>query len=139
MKRIIIIVVALFTLLSCGKDNGSRIPDVYVRYNITKQEFDIKKDANNILLVNGHGVAGLIICKISENNYIAFDRCSTVDPEKKCAIVPQSAFTAKDPCSEAIFSLIDGSPQKAPATRSLKQYNVNATQFEIMVTNMYGN
>lgn len=139
MKSIYVVLIAALTLISCGKDDGSRVPDVYVRYNITKIEFDKRKDANDVLLVNGQGVAGLMIVKIAPDYYKAFDRCSTVEPEKKCAVNPESTFTATDPCSGAKFLLQDGSPAKAPATRALKQYNVAVTQFEIMVTNMYGN
>ena len=137
--RAFLLSLIVLTLLSCGKDNSSRIPEVFVNYQVTIQEFDIKKNADGIMLVNGHGVAGLMIIKTPSNNYIAFDRCSSVEPEKRCVVVPESSFTATDPCSGAKYSLLDGSPAKAPATRGLKQYQVNLTNFQIMVSNNYGN
>jgi len=67
----------------------------------------------------------LVIVKTPLGSFVAFDRCSTVNPEKVCKIVPdESGLTATDPCSGAKFSLLDGSPQKAPAERSLKTYTI---------------
>lgn len=114
-------VLVLFT--GCGKDD-SYIPDVAVNYNITVTEFSLKA-TNNVLLVPDHGVAGLIIVKTSLGGYLAFDRCSSVNPEARCKVVPDdSGLSATDPCSGAKFSLIDGGPVKAPAVRNLKAYTV---------------
>jgi len=123
-------------LISCSKDNSSFIPDVYVNYHITLQEFQIKKNSDGVLLVGNQGVAGLIIYHRADGAYIAFDRCSSVDPEKKCAVAPDTGgLTVTDPCSEAKFSLYDGAAVKAPAKRPLKQYQVSITSFEIAVIN----
>jgi nitrite reductase/ring-hydroxylating ferredoxin subunit len=128
----------LISLLSCSKDNIDRIPDVYVSYKITLQEFNIKS-TNGLLLVNNQanaGVAGLIIYKRADGAFVAYDRCSSVNPQKRCAVVPDDPnLTATDPCSGAKFSLFDGSPVKAPAQRSLKQYRVIITNFDLMVVN----
>lgn len=112
----------LFT--SCGKDTGY-IPEVAVNYNVTITEFSLKA-VNNVLLVSNYGVAGLIIVKTPLGGYVAFDRCSSVNPENKCKVAPDdSGLTATDPCSGAKYSLFDGSPQKAPAEKSLKIYNIS--------------
>lgn len=125
-------------LISCSKDETTRIPNAYVNYQITLQEFNIK-NTNGLLLVNkgvNTGVAGLIIYRRANNDYVAFDRCSSVNPELQCAVVPdESNLTATDPCSGAKFSLYDGSPAKAPAKRALKEYRVIITNFTLTVTN----
>ncbi len=125
-------------LCSCSKDNEDRIPDVYVNYQITLQEFNIKSN-NGLLLVkkgNNTGIAGLIIYRKPNNEWIAFDRCSSVNPEQQCAVIPDDPnLTATDPCSGAKFSMFDGSPVKAPATRGLKEYNVIITNFTLAVSN----
>ncbi|MEJ7692358.1 hypothetical protein [Daejeonella sp.] len=127
-----------FILLSCSKDDEDRIPNVYVNYQITLQEFSIKS-INGLLVVNkgtNTGVAGLIIYKKPNNEYVAFDRCSSVNPLQQCAVVPDDPnLTATDPCSGAKFSMYDGSPVKAPAKRGLKEYNVIITNFTLAVTN----
>jgi nitrite reductase/ring-hydroxylating ferredoxin subunit len=129
------LLVIFLLLISCKKDSEGRIPDVYVNYHVTLQEFNISSN-NGVLLANG-GVAGLLIYRRPDNNYVAFDRCSSVNPEQKCAVVPDDpSLTATDPCSGAKFSLYDGTPMKAPAKKPLKQYQVNIiNNFEIHVTN----
>jgi len=121
--------------LSCAKDNTGRIPNVFLNFRMSLQEFQIKS-TNGVLLVKNQGVAGLIIYKRPVGGYVAFDRCSSVNPEQKCAVEPDDpSLTATDPCSGAKFSLDDGAPVKAPAKRSLKQYQVNVTTFDLSVIN----
>jgi nitrite reductase/ring-hydroxylating ferredoxin subunit len=135
MRNYALIMIAVAMLTSCGKD-ANYIPNVYVNYHISLPEFQIKKNAGGVLLVSGQGVAGLIIYQRADGAYLAFDRCSSVNPEQKCAIVPdESGLTATDPCSGSKFSLYDGSPVKAPATRTLKKYSVSVSSFELSVNN----
>ncbi|HQS06126.1 MAG: hypothetical protein B7X86_07920 [Sphingobacteriales bacterium 17-39-43] len=138
MRTGILIVLISIILLSCTKDGLDRIPEAYVNYRITIQEFNIK-NKNGLLLVNkmdNTGVAGLIIYRRADNAYVAFDRCSSVNPQNRCAVVPDDPnLTATDPCSGAKFSLFDGSPVKAPAKRPLKEYKVIISNFEISVLN----
>lgn len=138
MRTGILIVLISLSLLSCTKDGLDRIPEAYVNYRITIQEFNIK-NKNGLLLVNkmdNTGVAGLIIYRRADNAYVAFDRCSSVNPQNRCAVVPDDPnLTATDPCSSAKFSLFDGSPVKAPAKRPLKEYKVIISNFEISVLN----
>lgn len=135
MQRLGLLGVFILLMISCSKDNSSHIPEVYVDYKISLQEFNIK-NTNGILLVNNEGYAGLIICRTPIGGYAAFDRCSSVDPEKKCAVTPDAGgLTATDPCSAAKFSLLDGAAVKAPAVRPLKQYQVLVSSFEIAVIN----
>ena len=118
---------------SCGKEEDV-VPNYPVNYNVTLVEFGISA-TNNILLVPNKGVAGLMIIR-TPNGYVAFDRCSTVNPEKACAVTPdENGYTATDPCSGAKFSILDGSPQKAPAKISLKRYNVFITGNTLSVSN----
>ena len=133
MNRLLgsMLVILLFT--SCGKEENL-VPDYPVNYNVTLVEFGITAK-NNILLVPNTGVAGLMIIR-TPNGYVAFDRCSTVNPEKACAVTPdENGYTATDPCSGAKFSILDGSPQKAPAKISLKRYNVFITGNTLSVSN----
>lgn len=137
MRLTYIFIGAAIFLLSCNKDSLDRIPDAYVNYSITLQEFNIKSQ-NGLLLVNNQentGVAGLIIYKFDQT-YKAFDRCSSVNPQQRCAVIPDDPnLTATDPCSGAKFSLYDGSPVKAPAKRPLKEYQVIITNFGLTVRN----
>lgn len=126
IKKILGIFLLVITFWGCGKES-EMIPNVFVEYNITVQEFNIKKDKNNgVLLVDNQGVKGLMIVAVG-SGYMAFDRASSVNPQNGgCAVVPDTiGFTATDPCTGAKFSLYDGSPAKAPAVRNLKSYRVS--------------
>jgi nitrite reductase/ring-hydroxylating ferredoxin subunit len=124
MRYLYSLVIILVLLSGCGKEQNY-VPEVVVNYNVTLTQFSLQAK-NGILLVPNQGVAGLIIVRLSSGSFVAFDRCSTVNPEKKCAIVPdEGSITATDPCSGAKFLLLDGTPQKAPAEKNLKIYNIS--------------
>ena len=123
----------LLLLVSCAKE-GTFIPNVPVNYNITIQEFKISA-VNNVLLVPDQGVAGLLIVSTAFG-YKAYDRCSSLNPETRCKIIPdEGSITATDPCSGAKFLLTDGSPAKAPAVRNLKTYTITQSYQGLLITN----
>lgn len=128
IKKIIGVFVLFLLFVGCGKDEGRYIPNVLVNYRMSEAEFSIKAKNQIFLLPEGlgYGVAGLLIYKVSPGNYITYDRCSSVNPEKRCQVVPDdNSITVTDPCSGAKFLLLDGSPQKAPAVRYLKVYRTS--------------
>lgn len=126
------------SLAGCGK-SANQVPNVAVNFQtlLTDPRLTPLSSAGHGVTISGYGVAGIIIYKtVAGNNYVAYDRCSTVNPENNCAVtLDAGAFTATDPCSGAKFLLEDGSPAKAPATLSLKAYNVAVSGNTIRVTN----
>ncbi|AOM77144.1 hypothetical protein [Pedobacter steynii] len=138
IKRITGALVLLLLFAGCGKDDGSYIPNVLVNYHITAAAFS-DKAVNGVLMVDDIGVAGIMVIKITPTNYVAFDRCSSVNPEQRCKVtVDNGGITATDPCSGAKFLLTDGSPQRAPAVRYLKSYRVSVSGLgsnDIIVSN----
>jgi nitrite reductase/ring-hydroxylating ferredoxin subunit len=137
IKKIGAIGLVIFCLAGCVK-TGSGIPDVPVSFleSLTDPRLTALKSINGAVIVNGYGVAGLILFREADGSYAAYDRCSSVNPQSKCAVtLDNPTLTATDPCSGAKFSLTDGTPVKAPATQSLKPYTVNVSNFEIFVSN----
>ena len=137
MKRLgYLALVLLMCCIGCAK-TGDVVPNVGVSFqaNLSDPRFNALKSIGGAVVVDGYGVAGLIIYR-SAYGYVAYDRCSSYEPKNRCAItLDNPSLTATDPCSGSKFSLTDGTPVKAPATRSLKQYTVTATQFELYVSN----
>ncbi|MCD0486617.1 hypothetical protein LPB86_00135 [Pedobacter sp. MC2016-14] len=130
MRKLIVCLTVLFLFAGCGKEN-SFVPDVYVNYSITVQEFKIKA-VNNILVVPNQGVAGIIIYATG-GNYVAYDRCSPVNPENLCKVAAdETGLTVEDPCTGGKWLLLDGSPQKAPAVRNLKSYRVTLQSGQLL-------
>ena len=138
MKFRSVLALSIVLLLSCAKDDGTFIPDVYVNYTIPINDPSMSalNSPGGAVVISGHGVAGIIIYRRADNVFVAYDRCSSVNPQNKCAVtLDNPSLTVTDPCSGAKFSLFDGTPVKAPATKSLKSYQVTANSLYLMVTN----
>src|ERR1700710_537138 len=133
MKNIVALVAITLTFLSCGK-GGEAIPNVAVNFQASIS--DPRLSALNVpggsVFISGYGVAGLILYREADDTYAAYDRCSTYMPQNNCAVTLDSGgFTVTGPCSGSKFSLLDGSPVKAPATRALKTYYIDVSNQEI--------
>lgn len=137
MIRAAWIVLLVLMVSGCGKATNV-VPDVAVNLNLplTDPRLLNLSSSGRAVLINGYGVSGLVLYRTISNGYVAYDRCSTVNPENRCAVVlDEGAFTVSDPCSGAKFLLEDGSPAKAPATLSLKRYSVRVSGITLQVTN----
>ncbi|KIO76893.1 hypothetical protein TH53_12390 [Pedobacter lusitanus] len=130
MGKIAGFILALFLFSACGKQTN-QVPNVGVNLNgfFTPAQLSELK-AKGAIFIDGYGVAGIVIAYNVDPSgagfsYKAFDRCSTVNPENRCAVTLENAYTLDDPCSGAKFSLLDGTPTKAPAKIALKQYSIS--------------
>ncbi|HTM97266.1 MAG TPA: hypothetical protein VL088_00915 [Pedobacter sp.] len=126
----------LFLCVSCAKEDY--LPNLPVNFSapITDPRLNRISSAGGSVIIDGYGIAGLIICRRADNSYAAFDRCSTVNPEEKNAVIIETGgLTALDEKSGAKFNLIDGGPAKAPAKKALKQYSVTISGYTLRVTN----
>ena len=138
IKKFFPILLLSVFFLSCGKTNDNVIPYVQVNFSAPLSDPRLSRlsAVGGAVTVDGYGVSGLIIYRSPTNGYVAYDRCSSYQPENRCAITLDSpTLTATDPCSGSKFSLNDGSPVKAPATRYLRIYSVNVSINQIYVTN----
>ncbi len=137
MKKLLGIIMIILFFTSCGKEENF-VPDYPVNFSASLTDPAISRlsTPGGAVSFNGHGVAGIIIYRRADNQYVAYDRCSTVNPEQKNAIVlDDPALTATDPISGAKYSLYDGSPAKAPAKTSLKRYAVTIAGNTLYVRN----
>jgi nitrite reductase/ring-hydroxylating ferredoxin subunit len=137
MKKIILLLAVSLAFFSCGK-SGEVIPDVAVNFQaaLTDPRLAALNVPGGAVLIAGYGVAGLILYREADGSYAAYDRCSTYMPQNRCAVTLDAGnFTCTDPCSGSKFSLIDGTPVKAPATKALKAYNIVVSNYEVYVSN----
>jgi nitrite reductase/ring-hydroxylating ferredoxin subunit len=144
IKNNLLLMKTLFGLLlfisictSCAKEQNL-IPDFPVNFNmpLTDPRLSRLSSAGGAVSFSGYGVAGIIIYRRADNAYVAYDRCSTVNPDQKNAVeIDDPNLTATDRISGAKYSLYDGSPVKAPATTSLKRYSVTIAGNTLQVTN----
>ncbi|GAA4319614.1 hypothetical protein GCM10023149_18420 [Mucilaginibacter gynuensis] len=135
MRKLLILALLSCCFLSCGKQSEV-VP--YARVDVTVQINDPRYSLTRVggyALVQG-GVAGVIVYRRSQDAFVAYDRCSSYQPENKCAVnIDEVDIQVVDPCSGSKFLLSDGSPVKAPASRSLRAYIAVSNGFEIHVTN----
>ena len=111
--------------LSCTKSENQTIPLVRVDVTIyaNNPSFNAISVPGTWMYVNG-GSRGIIIYRVSNEEFKAYDRHCTYDVESNCGLVEVDAtnITGVDDCCGATFILTDGSVTKGPATFPLKQY-----------------
>lgn len=137
MKKIFLGCLFLLLVIACDKNQDSVIPFVPVRFNssINNPALLKIKAPGGAVIIPAYGYAGLILYN-HNGEIVAYDRCSTVNPEKKCGVdLDNPTLTVTDPCSGAKFLLLDGSAAKAPAVRPLLRYQVIVSGNNISVTN----
>ena len=137
IRKICLLFIIMLSFFSCGK-SGNLVPSVAVNFqaDVDDPRLAALKSPGGAIIIKGYGVAGLIIYREPDLTYAAYDACSSYQPEKRCAVtLDGKSLTCTDPCSGSKFSLADGTPVKAPATRALRAYNVNVSNFEIVVSN----
>jgi nitrite reductase/ring-hydroxylating ferredoxin subunit len=137
MKKLLLLISIALTALSCGK-SGDVIPSVAVNFQaaITDPRLSALNARGGAVLISGYGVVGLILYREADGSYACYDRCSSYQPQNSCAVtLDGTGFTVTDPCSGSKFSLIDGTPVKAPATRSLRSYSITVSNSQIFVSN----
>lgn len=137
MRSIPGILLFILVLTGCGKQNLV-IPNVPVNFSVPLTDPRLLRlsSPGGAVAFDSYGVAGIVIYRTLNGGYVAYDRCSTVNPEKKCAVVlDDPSFTVTDKCSGAKYLLEDGSPARAPAELSLKKYNTFVAGITLHVTN----
>ncbi|GAB3922797.1 Rieske (2Fe-2S) protein [Mucilaginibacter myungsuensis] len=133
-----LLVMMALTLISCGKDSGEIVPSVPVNFQASLSDPRITKlnSLGSAVVVTGFGVSGLLIYRDINGGFHAYDRCSSYQPQNKCAVtIDDTGFTVTDPCSGSKFQLSDGSPVKAPASKSLRVYNAYSASGQLFVSN----
>lgn len=128
MKNFLILISVLLTVLfySCNKDNNnSGIPYVAVNielYPANPQYISLYPIGGWIYLTGGS--RGIIVYHFTQDEYFAFDRHCTYQPENSCGRVKMDTdnITALDSCCGSKFIITDGSVIQGPAGLPLKQY-----------------
>jgi nitrite reductase/ring-hydroxylating ferredoxin subunit len=122
-----IIAFTLLILTTSCKDEfrGSNIPSVPVNLFISLQdpEFIDLTTPTGWVYVTG-GSRGIIIYRVNQDEFKAYDRHCTFDPTSSCGIIDMdvSNVTLSDACCGSIFSVFSGIPNQGPAVQRLREY-----------------
>ena len=134
IKVFILISFFLVSFFNCNKDNDI-IQDVPVNvyFNILDPEFSHLNAVGNSLAITG-GLNGIIVYRVSTNEFVSFERTCTYQPEENCAVENDNA-TAECPCCESRYFLLDGSVFNGPASLPLKSYRTTFDGTYVRITN----
>lgn len=123
----IILVLLLSSTWSCGdKKAHDSIPNVavnlYLDINSTMY-IELNTIGGWVYLTGGY--KGILVYRISVDEFVAYDRACPYDPFETCARITMdpSGLTVSDSCCTSQFGILDGSVIKGPATIPLKRYN----------------
>lgn len=133
----IILIAILF--VSCNKNedpNQGLIPNVYVSFYLYPNTIDFIPIATWKYIEN-EGHRGIIIYRINDFTFNAYERTCPYDPQKDCARVEAdlNSNIFIDSCCMSKFNIIDGSPIDGPSTLPLKQYFTEFTQGTLHIYN----
>jgi hypothetical protein len=131
-----------FTLLGivlqgCKDKNdnpGSEIPNVYVNFFLQPDGIDFIP-MGSWKYYNDEGYRGIIIYRVDQFNFNAYERTCPFDAQKDCARVEvdNSGVLMVDSCCMSYYSILDGMPAGGPTTLPLKQYftEYNGTTLQV--------
>lgn len=109
----------------CKNDDDNLIPFVAVDFtiDITSTFYTELSAVGGYVYVTG-GYKGIVIYRLSMDEFLAYDRCCPFDPKVPCERVEMesSGLTLIDSCCGSRFNILDGSVIEGPATHLLRQY-----------------
>lgn len=112
-------------LFACKRQDNSTIPNVPVDlylYTTDPVFFNLQVPGGWEYITGGS--RGILVYRLSNNDFMAYDRHCPFQPENPCGLVEVNVtnVSATDSCCGSQFSIIDGSLQKGPASAPLKLY-----------------
>ena len=111
------------------------IPFTEIIINLSFPEYmSLRTDGGNKEIKGG--VRGIIIYRVSETSYNAFERNCSFHPNEACATVNvhSSGLYLTDPCCGSTFNFSDGNPTGGVAWRPLRRYRTQLTGTTLSIT-----
>ena len=125
IKIVILCVLSTLLIFSCKKDknNAGLIPDVHVDLYIQPDGIDFI-EAGGWRYYNSYGYKGIIIYRVDQFTFNAYERTCSYDPQIDSAKVQvdKSGIILVDSVCMSKFNILDGNPIGGPATLPLKLY-----------------
>ncbi len=126
--KILLTFILLVSGINSCNDKDHVVPYRYVNFSISiyDPEFVTLTSPGNSITVTG-GVNGIVIYRISETDFAAYDRTCTYQVEENCQVSVDNTgvFAVDSVCCSSEFLLLDGSVTNGPATYPLKPYNTS--------------
>lgn len=134
----IVLALSFVFLIACKDNNenpGSEIPNVYVNFFIQPDGIDFIP-ATQWKYYNDEGYRGIIIYRLDQFTFYAYERTCPYDADKDCASVEvdNTGVLMVDSCCMSYYTMLDGMPAGGPTSLPLKQY---FTEFDGVTLHVY--
>ncbi len=129
----------LVTATGGCKKEDSKVPyvDVNITINLDQPEYHDLRTTGGWLYLTG-GSRGLIVYRLSSDEFKAYDRHCTYKPSEDCdpALVDSSdiKIVCRD-CHGSQYSITDGTVIKGPANEPLREYSTSFDGTLLRITN----
>lgn len=127
MKKSLCFFIILLILSTC-KNNKHPVPYVKVDFtiDIISTFYNELTSVGGWVYVTG-GYKGIIIYRLSMDNFLSYDRSCTFDPSNPCerVVMEQSGLSLIDSCCTSRFNILDGSVISGPAKFALRSYQTH--------------
>lgn len=125
-RFLLIFVILALIIGACNKKDNNQngnIPNVNVNFYLQPDGIDFIP-ITNWKYIDNEGYRGIIIYRIDQFTFNAYERTCPYDPQKECARVEvdKSGVLMVDSCCMSFYSILDGMPAGGPSTLPLKQY-----------------
>ncbi|MDR4987712.1 MAG: hypothetical protein RG741_02590 [Bacteroidales bacterium] len=136
----LIIAVALtLSHASCSKDDEHPVPYVHIHFEFNVIHYNLSNPgmSHQFLREESGGYRGIFVYRVSTDQFRAFDRACPINPHScTLSISEDSAVLVGADCSEAVFSLLDGSPVSGTSNYPLREYRTyfNSQTNRLLIT-----
>lgn len=140
MRKAALCVIIFLVLAGCKPElTDDAIPwqpfDI-IQINLNLPQYISLKSDGTYIYLNDGGVRGIILYHQSGNNYLAYERNCSFEPNSACATVEVHASTLYMfcACCSSSFEFTTGYPTGGPAWRPLRQYETSLNASTLTIT-----
>ncbi|NVO20207.1 MAG: hypothetical protein HXX13_10930 [Bacteroidetes bacterium] len=133
--KLAFVFVLLVSYSSCKKDNQTKVPYVYVYETLYPNTLDYINISGYKYLNSGY--RGIIVYRMSTDEFRVYERCCPWDPENVNArvSVESNGLSVIDTVCKSRFSLIDGVVFQGPSHYPLVNYNYSYDGEKLLIFN----
>jgi hypothetical protein len=123
--------VALITLISLHSTATAQTSFPPVTINLSYPQYQSLKLDGGFMYINDAGIQGVILYRVNETTYIAFERKCSINDDVPVSVDGSSLFMKG--CN-ATYSLSDGYPTSGQTTQPLLKYRTSLTGQTLVIT-----
>jgi len=133
LSKGLVVSILLTVISACSDDTNNLLPDEMPfpqpfdrTINLTLPAYQ-QIQFDNHLYLNDIGLKGVVVVRLGQNQYAAYERTCPVEPDSACSIVTYTNSGAGSSylsceCGEAVYRDYSGDPSKSPEPRKLREY-----------------